>query len=514
MKALRWTLRPLLVLALAAAAAWSIVGAAGPPAAVRRPGPHGEIVLRRLGPARWAVQAAFPLDQAFAEGFLDGMDAAPLLEARRQAVAGRLEAIGGPEARPADAWARAMDLPGRAARAWEGLDAAARAWLQAYADGVNAAWREGIPPIRRGLPGRPPPAPWRPQDSLAVAMGLALAHPGWLEATLADRARALPEPLRAALEISPAVGTPPADFSERWQALWIWAAFGVAPEPGWFRGCQEAGAFRFHAMAAPVFPLPWREIQDGERLRVRWPGLPGALAEIGPEGGRWLAPAPASDPLDQVGDLVRLLMEEGNTAHPGWRWRSLADLPPCRPAAPRRTALLSLPPEGWLERRVHGMLRRWDGRFAADSPSALVYAAWRWEVLRMALEGPLGKEGLALLALRRSPEAILEALLVEGEVSEEIRRGAYRRALEAIGRRYGDLHTIWEWGKAHAASFRLLGWGISGDLPVGGDADDLWPTPMDPARPYRTAFWPAITVEGGSGLRQRTAPAPPGWRWP
>ncbi|WP_322797583.1 penicillin acylase family protein [Thermoflexus sp.] len=509
-------------------ALWGWLRSVSPSVRVLR-GREGPIALHRLGPAQWRVEAASPLDEAFAEGMLDGWDAAPLLLVRRAAAEGRLQALMGPEAAPADAWVRHVDLPARVEAAWNRLDEATRARLQAYAEGVNAAWRNGLPWSGRLLPSDAFARPWRPQDSLAVAAGLALAHPGWMEAEIAAALRPLPEPLRASL-IDPRwkAATPVSDASAR-ETVWrIWAAAGAAPEIGLFRGCQDETGFRLHAMAAPVLPLPWRAAWVGETLRLRWPGIPGALARIAPSGGRWLGPEPGfADPLDRLEELVRgILAEEAPSAL--WIWTaSSGEWPACSAArAGHREALLALTPQGWLQRRVHGMLQRWDGSMGAKSPSALVYAAWREEVLRLALGDELGERGMRSLRSRRSAEVVLTALLA-GEVKgggdpvalaqggrEQMLQEAYRRALRGIGRRYGDLHTIWEWGKAHAASLRILGWPLRAEIAVGGDEQDRWPTPMDPARPYRTAFWPALTVRSGPEVNVETAPVPWWWPWP
>ncbi|MCS7251701.1 MAG: penicillin acylase family protein, partial [Thermoflexus sp.] len=354
-------------------------------------------------------------------------------------------------------------------------------------------------------------------------------HPGWMEAEIAAALRPLPEPLRASL-IDPRwkAAMPVSDASAR-ETVWrIWAAAGAAPEIGLFRGCHDKTGFRLHAMAAPVLPLPWRAAWVGETVRLRWPGIPGALARVTPSGGRWLGPEPGfGDPLDRLEELVRgILTEEASSAL--WVWTaSSGEWPACAAArAGHREALLALPPQDWLQRRVHGMLERWDGRMEARSPSALVYAAWREEVLRAALRDELEEEGLRRLLSRRPTEAILTALLVNGEGvwddrntveregRERILQRAYPQALRWIGRRYGDLHTIWEWGKAHAAPLRILGWPFRGEIALGGDEGDRWPTPVDPARPYRTAFWPALTVRSGSEVSVETAPAPWWWPWP
>lgn len=491
-----------------------------PPASLTFQGPDGPVALHRVGPAQWRIEAVSPRDEAFAEGVLDGLDAAPLLIFRRAAAYGKLEALIGPEAAIADAWVQSVDLPARVHPVWAQLDEETRARLQAYADGVNTAWQMGPFLIRRLPQPDPLPEPWRPWDSVAVAVGLALAHPGWMEAEISASLQSLPAPLRTALADplwNAASRVPDAPMREAaWRA---WTAIGAAPEAGLFRGCREGDGFRLHAMAAPVLPLPWRVIWVREEARVRWPGLPGAPARATASGGRWLKPTPGpGDPLHTLGELIQgIVKDEAFRAF--WAWDPASTWPPCAPArATHREVLLALPPEDWLQRRVHGMLRRWDGHLESRSPSALVYAVWREEVIRGALQETLGTKGVERLLTRRPAEVVLTALLAHGETlgnhPERILQPAYRRALRWIGRRYGDLHTIWAWGKAHAATLRVLGWPIQGEMAVGGDEEDLWPTPVDPTHPYRTAFWPAFTLRNGPPLHVETAPVFWGWPWP
>ncbi len=508
-----------LILGGLALRAWSH---ALPPSTVTFQSRDGLIVLRRIGAAQWRIEAASPLDEAFAEGMLDGLDAAPSLIFRRAAAYGTLQALAGPGAAAADAWVQSVNLPARIQAAWDGLDAATQTWLQAYADGVNTAWRRGLPWSRRLLQPDPVAMPWRPQDSLAVAAGLALAHPGWMEAEISRAIRRLPDPLRASLsDPSWSAVAPVPDAPIRERVWWTWAAAGAAPEIGLFRGCREGAGFRLHAMAAPVLPFPWRAEWAGGELRLRWPGIPGALARISPSGGWWLQPTPGTgDPLDRLGELIQGIRGEAFSSSL-WAWTAMpAAWPACSAArAIHREALLALPPEDWLQQRVHGMLRRWEGGLEARSAAALVYAVWREEALRAALQDRLGEEGLRRLLTRRPTEMVLTALLERGEGvwrsdREQALREAYRRALDWIGRHYGDLHTIWEWGKAHGAALGILGWPLRAEIPIGGDEQDLWPTPMDHARPYRTAFWPTLTVIYGSEVRIKTAPTPWWWPWP
>jgi len=71
------------------------------------------------------------------------------------------------------------------------------------------------------------------------------------------------------------------------------------------------------------------------------------------------------------------------------------------------------------------------------------------------------------------------------ETRDDILRRSYAKALQDLGRHYGDLHTIWEWDNTmHAAELRhSLGdaWPLSWSL----DRTSSWGAiaPFDPAIP-------------------------------
>ena len=86
------------------------------------------------------------------------------------------------------------------------------------------------------------------------------------------------------------------------------------------------------------------------------------------------------------------------------------------------------------------------------------------------------------------------------ETRDGILRRAYAAALLDLGRRYGDLHTIWEWDTMHAAVFRHplgrawpLAW-LNRQVKLGGGA------PFDPAhpdealRPYSAAIITSLRI--------------------
>ena len=106
------------------------------------------------------------------EGYVHAQERFFQMDLLRRAAAGELAALVGPRALPADRTQRPLDLR-RVARAMLArLPAREVGWLEAYADGVNA----GLADLRA----RPPeywllgarPAPWKPEDSLLVVLGL------------------------------------------------------------------------------------------------------------------------------------------------------------------------------------------------------------------------------------------------------------------------------------------------------------------------------------------------------
>jgi penicillin amidase len=185
-----------------------------------------------------------------------------------------------------------------------------------------------------------------------------------------------------------------------------------------------------------------------------------------------------------------------------------------RSIAPQRSLvehLLALLPEGWLQIRVHGMLKQWDfdtsGKTRLGNASTAVYNAWIWYLARGTFEDELGPDlfarywatGLApqvLAKLAEKPDDPWwdDVATPQRETRDDIIRRAYAEALDYLGRHYGDLHTIWEWDTMHAARFRhpLDAWWSSWLLDragkLGGEA------PYDPAQPGNSydAYGPVL----------------------
>jgi penicillin G amidase len=146
---------------------------------------EGEIVVAGLGAPvtivrdRWAIphiEASTPLDASFALGFVHAQDRLWQMEWQRRLGAGRLAEILGAAALPSDRFMRTLGFYRLAEASLGLLEPETVAWLQAYADGVNAFLqsRTGpLPPefllIRHGEL-----EPWRPTDSLVWLRLMAL----------------------------------------------------------------------------------------------------------------------------------------------------------------------------------------------------------------------------------------------------------------------------------------------------------------------------------------------------
>jgi penicillin G amidase len=123
------------------------------------------------------VFATDPNDAAFGLGFAHGQDRAWQLEIARRVVAGRLAEVLGERALDADRMLRTLGVHRNAQAILEGLDAATRDALQAYADGVNAAgalakaspWTLSPEFLVLGIR----PEPWTPVDSIGWATMMA-----------------------------------------------------------------------------------------------------------------------------------------------------------------------------------------------------------------------------------------------------------------------------------------------------------------------------------------------------
>jgi penicillin amidase len=141
-----------------------------------------EIARDRFGVPR--VEARSAVDLAFGHGFCHGQDRLWQLELYRRFAAGRVSEFAGSEALKSDVLMRTLGLRRKAEAETARLDPTARAYLEAYAAGVNAAVAAARAlPLELQLLGIEP-EPWSPADSLAVGKIVALGFSTNMETEL------------------------------------------------------------------------------------------------------------------------------------------------------------------------------------------------------------------------------------------------------------------------------------------------------------------------------------------
>jgi penicillin amidase len=115
-------------------------------------------------------------DVLFAQGFVHAQDRLWQLEFQRRIGAGRLAEIVGPDALSADRFMRLLGFYRQAEASLAHLSDEAMAWLNAYADGVNAylAQRKGPLPPEFLLLRHHEIEPWKPADSIVWIKMMAL----------------------------------------------------------------------------------------------------------------------------------------------------------------------------------------------------------------------------------------------------------------------------------------------------------------------------------------------------
>jgi penicillin amidase len=207
-----------------------------------------EIGRDRFGVPR--IQAHSATDLCFGHGFCHGQERLWQMELYRRIAYGRLAELVGPEALPADRFARTFGF-GRIARREAARDesngavigAAERELLDAYSAGVNAAIEQmNAPPLELQLL-RGEPEPWSPADTLAVGKILALGLATNMEQELlrADLVRRIGPELTARLEPNyprgnPVVATPGEGWSGAGaplaeQIAAVRELIGLSPQP-------------------------------------------------------------------------------------------------------------------------------------------------------------------------------------------------------------------------------------------------------------------------------------------
>ncbi|HEV3232185.1 MAG TPA: penicillin acylase family protein, partial [Candidatus Dormibacteraeota bacterium] len=154
-------------------------------------GPRAEVEVVRDAAGVAHVVAASEPDAAFGVGFLHGQERLWQMELMRRIAAGRLSELVGERGLPVDRLMRRLGLHRVSEAEWHVTHAAGdlRGLLLAYAAGVNAAAQDRPPPAELAIL-RHRPAPWTPEDSLAVGRLLGLSQARSWEAQLV-RARLL-----------------------------------------------------------------------------------------------------------------------------------------------------------------------------------------------------------------------------------------------------------------------------------------------------------------------------------
>ncbi len=127
-------------------------------------------------------------DLYFAQGYVEGSDRLFQLDFTRRYAYGRLAEVLGPKALPYDEMQRAADIAGIARRQLQAMAPRDRVAVMAFSEGVNAAARSQRLPVEFRMLYYSP-APWTPQDSLAVSIVASLELAGsWHDVFARDAA--------------------------------------------------------------------------------------------------------------------------------------------------------------------------------------------------------------------------------------------------------------------------------------------------------------------------------------
>lgn len=475
---------------------------AAAPAAVHVAGLSAPVAIWR---DRWDVPhiwAADEHDLFAAQGYLAAHDRLWQMLLRRQAARGRLSEWLGDSAAEADALLAAQKF-------YSGNQDELPA-LEAYAAGVNAYLASGARPIelillaRRGVSVEP--ETWTAQDSLAIARMMdwaqTLAAPDvQLDSDLIGQVGA-----ERAADLNRARIYPALPTSTVGRQILHLAAIPLQDEPALSPG-----------YSTPTLPPAWHIVtlhspayQAGGAALA---GLPGVVSGRSTERAwsmvwspQTLAAGRADAPCARCIALqdVRQLDANDSSAY-------------ARHLLPY---LIALEPQGWLQKRVTLMLTKWDYRLQASSASAAVYEAWLAALSRRTFADELGTDLYArwaagggapatLIRLARQPDNVWwdDLATPQRETRDDMMRLAYANALDYLGRHYGDLHTIWEWGQVHAARFEhALGdrWPESsllnrGPIFLGGDGFSQPATPFDPAASFEAVLTPSLVWQIGPG---------------
>ena len=138
--------------------------------------------------------------------------------------------------------------------------------------------------------------------------------------------------------------------------------------------------------------------------------------------------------------------------------------------------ILTVQPQGWLQQQALQTLAAWDGRMDPDSAGGSLVEATYLEALKLAVGDEVPPALLdSYLSQSNLHHVFMARLLAQpaspwwddkGTPGRETRDGllttAFGRAVDSLGRQFGDVPTEWKWGRLHTATFRHQPLGESG----------------------------------------------------
>lgn len=137
------------------------------------PGLDGPVTVQIDALGIPTISGASETDVAFAQGYLHAADRFFQMDATRRQASGTSAELFGASQLPSDIQLRTLGLHRAAMATWSALDAGTRAWLNAYADGVNT-WLGNNPlPPEYAVLELESASPWSAIDSIVVGKALA-----------------------------------------------------------------------------------------------------------------------------------------------------------------------------------------------------------------------------------------------------------------------------------------------------------------------------------------------------
>ncbi len=230
------------------------------------------------------------------------------------------------------------------------------------------------------------------------------------------------------------------------------AGDGNAPAPGWTGSHDWDGLIPFEALPRSFNPASGRIVNANHPI-------------VGPDYPYHLG---SGDTPPYRAQRIHAMLDQGRsaTAEKAGGMQSDALSLAARELVPLMAAIA---PGGARAARARDLLRRWDGRMAADRPEPLIFTAWLKAFNRLLYADELGP--LFPQAWRLRPVFVRNVLRGQGTWCDDV--GTARRescpdrlaasldiALAELSEAHGEDIAAWRWGDAHYAHFRhpMLGW--------------------------------------------------------